>query len=87
MDKAAGIYTRVDRHTKQKFTHLCKQIGLSQSAVLSALVQHAIDHQVKAPLGRFPNDQLKQTIARARSGQGVRAFQGIDQLLADLYQP
>ena len=82
--KSGAVRARVDPELKRRAEALLRQVGLTPSEAVR-LFYRQVELSGGLPFEvRVPNPQTRDAILEARSGAGLRRFDGVDELFDDL---
>ena len=82
--KTGAVRARVDPELKRRAEAVLGQVGLTPSEAIRIFYRH-VELVGGLPFElRVPNEQTRAAIAEARSGAGLRRFDGVDELFDDL---
>ena len=82
--KSGAVRARVDPDLKRRAEAVLGQVGLTPSMAIRLFYRH-IELSGGLPFEvRVPNAQTRAAIVEARSGAGLRRFNGVDELFDDL---
>lgn len=80
MKQSAVVHARIEPRTKRRAEGVLKALGISPTQAIR-LFYRQICLRGGVPFAvRVPNRLTKRTLARGRAGEGIRAFDSLDEM-------